>query len=300
MKIMVTGGAGFIGSHLVDRLMQEGHSVVVIDNLKRGKKAFIAAHLEASNFQFHKQDIRDYNAIEPLFSGCQVVYHLAAQSNVLGAFSDPDYSFFTNVVGTFHVLKAAQKAGVDRFIFSSSREVYGEAEYLPVDERHPLNAKNAYGASKIAGEKYCQVFQKNHGLKTVILRFANVYGTRDSDRVIPIFLRNAQKQQDLIVYGGDQVIDFISVSLAVDALYQSLSNELALTGPTNVGSGKGTTLFELAEQIQMLTKTRSRVTVKPAREIEVVKFIADVRRFHSVFDLPFPDDALYALPALLS
>ena len=112
------------------------------------------------------------------------VFHLAAQSNVMGAIENIDYSFETNVVGTYNVLKAAHAARAKRVLFASSREVYGEAQYVPVDEAHPIASKNTYGASKVAGETYCQVFATNFGLETIILRLANVYGSRDFGRVI--------------------------------------------------------------------------------------------------------------------
>lgn len=295
MKVLVTGGAGFIGSHLVDRLMQEGHRVTVIDNLHRGKRENIAAHLKKPQFSFHPLDIRKYEALEDICKEQDVIFHLAAQSNVMGAISNIDYSFETNVVGTFNMLKAAQAGGVQRFIFTSSREAYGEARYLPVDEEHPLDAKNAYGASKAAGEKYCQVFQNTYGLETVILRLANVYGNRDFDRVIPIFMERVKAGKNLQIFGGKQVIDFVSIETVVEALMQAVDNERATQGPTNIGSGKGTTLFELAERILTLLGGQSQIDLQPARSAEVVRYTADITRMRQVFQLNIPQDALYYL-----
>ncbi len=299
MRMMVTGGAGFIGSHLVDRLVSEGHEVLVIDNLFRGKKENIAGHLKNGTVQFYENDIRDYDQIKDKFEGCNVVFHLAAQSNVMGAVENIDYSFYSNVVGTYNVLKAAQAAGVRRVIFTSSREAYGEAQYLPVDEQHPLDSKNTYGASKVAGEKYCQVFQNMGAFETVIFRLANVYGERDFDRVIPIFLNNVARHEDIHVYGGKQVIDFVSVEIVIEALVQAITNDEATKRPTNIGSGKETTLFELAERIMKLTGTNNRVVVDPPRSVEVVKFTANISRFKSVFDVAIPDDPLYYLEKMV-
>ncbi len=299
MHVMVTGGAGFIGSHLVDRLLNEGYKVRVIDNLFRGKMEHIAAHLSQTNFEFYQDDIRDYERIKSKFEGCSIVYHLAAQSNVMGAVQDIDYSFNTNVVGTFNVLKAARQAGVERVIFTSSREAYGEAQYLPVDENHPLDSKNTYGASKVAGEKYCQVFQNMGAFKTVIFRLANVYGERDFDRVIPIFLNNVAHHENIHVFGGQQVIDFVSIEIVVEALIQAMKNEAATKEPTNIGSGKETTLFQLAERIMKLTGTKNKIIVDPPRSVEVVKFTADIRRFKSLFDISVPEDPLYYLERMI-
>jgi len=299
MKVLVTGGAGFIGSHLVDRLMSEGHQVTVVDNLHRGREENIRAHVQHPQFSFQRRDIRRYDGLEALCSGQDVVYHLAAQSNVMGAVSNMDYSFETNVIGTFNMLKAAKAGAVKRFIFTSSREAYGEARYLPVNEEHPLDAKNAYGASKAAGEKYCQVFQNTFGMATVILRLANVYGPRDFDRVIPIFMERVKAGKNLQIYGGKQVIDFISVEIVVQALMQAATNEQAVLAPTNIGSGTGTTLFELAERIIKLLGGKSRIDLQPARSQEVVRYTADTKRMHTVFDLNCPQDALYFLPQML-
>ncbi|MCD6376735.1 MAG: SDR family NAD(P)-dependent oxidoreductase [Caldisericaceae bacterium] len=299
MKILVTGGAGFIGSHLVDRLVEAEHEVTVLDNLYRGRQENIQKHLQAQSIQFYQSDIRNFQEIEGHFKNLNAVFHLAAQSNVMGAVQDVDYSFYTNVVGTYNVLKACQQHNVPRLIFTSSREAYGEACYLPVGENHPLDSKNTYGASKVAGEKYCQVFQNMGALQVVILRLANVYGERDFDRVIPIFLNNVFKKQDIHIYGGQQIIDFVSVEIVVEALIQSLFNDEALAGPTNVGSGKGTTLFDLANRIMELTRAESQVVVDPPRSVEVVKFTADVTRFKQIFNVNLNDDPLYYLPKMI-
>lgn len=299
MNILVTGGAGFIGSHLVDRLVDKGHRVRVLDNLFRGKRENIARHLKDKTVEFYDNDIRFYDRIAPLFDDVEVVFHLAAQSNVMGAIENLDYSFYSNVVGTFNVLKAAASAGVRRLVFSSSREAYGEARYLPVNEEHPLDSKNTYGASKVAGEKYCQVFQNMGELEVVILRLANVYGERDFDRVIPIFLENVARGKDIHIYGGQQVIDFVSVEIVVETMEQAMENQKALEGPTNVGSGKGTTLFQLAERIMQITGSKNKVVVDPPRSVEVVKFTADVTRFKTIFNVPLPDDPLYYLETMV-
>jgi len=299
MKIFITGGAGFIGSHLVDKLVSLNHQIIVFDNLFRGKKSNIETHIKSNAIRFVNGDIRDFNSLIRESSGCDVVFHLAAQSNVMGSISDVDYSFQTNVVGTYNVLSAAQKNGIKRFVFSSSRESYGEAQTIPVDEHHALDSKNSYGASKVAGEKYCQVFQNMFDLEVVILRFSNVYGPRDFDRVIPIFLNNVKNNIDINIFGGKQVIDFISVETITDVLIDSITNKKVLDGPTNVGSGKGTTLFELAEIIRNLIPTKSEIKVEVARSVEVVKFISSLKRFNQVFDIKMDENPLHGLSNMI-
>ncbi len=299
MKVLVTGGAGFIGSHLVDRLVELKYDVHILDNLYRGKIENIQKHLNNNRVHFYQKDIRFFEQIEAYFKNIDYVFHLAAQSNVIGAVKDLDYSFFTNVVGTFNVLKAAQKWQIKRVIFTSSREAYGEAQYLPVDEKHPLNSKNSYGASKVAGEKYCQVFNATNNIEVAILRLANVYGERDFDRVIPIFLENVLNHQDIHIFGGQQLIDFVAVEIVVEALIQSLTNQKVLEGPVNVGSGKGVTLFELAQKIMTLLGSQCHIQVEKPRQIEVVKFTADVRKFNKVFKIDLPEDPLYYLPKMI-
>ena len=300
MRIVVTVGAGFIGSHLVDRLVQDANDVTVIDNLSRGKLENISGYIKSKSIKFYKNDIRDYDKIMNIIKGNEIVFHLAAQSNVMGAVMDLDYSFESNVIGTYNVLKAANTCGVKRFIFSSSREAYGEAISLPVDEEHPLRSKNFYGASKVAGEKYCEIYQNMESMEVVVLRFSNVYGLRDFDRVIPIFINNVVKDEKLRIFGGEQVIDFVSIEKIVEALIQSMTNKEACKCATNIGSGNGVTLFELANRIQELFKSEKEIIVEPPRSVEVVKFIADIKRMSEIFDLPIETDPLYYLNSMIN
>jgi nucleoside-diphosphate-sugar epimerase len=299
MKIVVTGGAGFIGSHLVDRLVCEGHGeIVILDNLTRGRRGNVAQHANNPAVRFVQGDIRDYDVMERELRGAELVFHLGAQSNVMGAVADVDYSFQTNVVGTYHVLKAARAGGVRRVVFTSSREAYGEARYLPVDEGHPLDSKNTYGASKVAGEMYARVFHNNFGLQTAVLRLANVYGPRDVGRVIPLWLERAFGGQDLVVYGGQQLIDFIWVDTVVQALLCAADVDI-VGQPINVGSGQGTPILTLAERILGLVGSSSRLDLQPARSAEVARFTAQVTRMRDLLGLEPPADPLAGLTVLV-
>jgi len=292
MKILVTGGAGFIGAHLVAAALAAGDEVVALDNMRRGVRAKLS-----DEARLVEGDIRDRDTVALAMRGVQRVYHLAAQSNVLGAVTDTDYSFTSNVVGTYNVLVAARDAGVERVIFTSSREVYGEVEQLPVAEDRPMDPKNAYGASKVAGEVYCRTFQNTYGLDVSVLRLANVYGSGDRDRVIPIWLDRARRGEDLEIYGGAQVLDLVTVALVVAALRRAA--EVSLGGRVvNVGSGVGTPLRDLANRIARLPSREVGLRVLPARSIEVTRFIADVARMRDLLDLAPPADPLEGLAAL--
>ncbi|HZQ37621.1 MAG TPA: NAD-dependent epimerase/dehydratase family protein [Dehalococcoidia bacterium] len=293
----MTGAAGFIGSHLVDALLaQPGNEVVALDNLQRGTLSNLEPN-ETDRLRIVIADIADRQAVDAAVRGAELVYHLAAQSNVMGAVADPRYSFETNVTGSFNVLEAASANGVRRVVFTSSREVYGDALSLPVDESQPLAPRNPYGASKAAAELYCDIFWRRFGLEVAILRLANVYGARDRDRVIPLWLERAAVGLALDVYGGDQLIDFVPVALVVRALQRV--SAVPFDGlPINIGSGIGTPLLDLARRILDLHHRRGELRMLPSRDAEVRRFVADVGRMRSLLGIEPPSDPLAELSAL--
>jgi UDP-glucose 4-epimerase len=205
-----------------------------------------------------------------------VVYHLAALSRVIPSIQNPELCFKNNVAGTEIIARLCAKYK-KKLIFSSSREVYGDAEYIPVDEKHPLNPKNPYGASKVAGEKIIEAYSKCYGLDHVILRLGNVYGERDFERVIPLFIDKCLKGENLIVYGGNQVLDFVFISDVIDGLLKAvdMSND---NDKFNVGSGVGVKIIELAKRIKGLINTNSQILIKKSRKGEVEEFIADINK----------------------
>jgi UDP-glucose 4-epimerase len=298
-KAVVTGGAGFIGSHLVDRLLADTHTdIVVFDNMHRGRLSNIEQHRNNSRFRLIHGDIRDREALDEVFRGANIVYHLAAQSSVMGATEDLEYSFSTNVVGTFNVLRSAAEHGVRRVIFTSSREVYGEPIELPVDEAQPLLAINLYGATKVMSEALCRSFRRSHGLHTTILRLANVYGPRDRGRVIPLWLERAAAGEDLLVFGGKQIIDFVWIDQVVDALVSAALIDVSCPS-VNVGSGTGTPILQLAKRIAWLSGGHSHVKLLPARSVEVTRFIANVDRMRKLLQVEPPIDPLLHLGGML-
>jgi UDP-glucose 4-epimerase len=297
MKILVTGGAGFIGSHLVDRLVQaNAGQVTVLDNFSRGRKENLA--LSRNKIEIVRGDIRDRTLFRSVMKGVDIVFHLAAQANVLGAVRDLDYSFETNVSGTYEVLRAAQAAGAKRVVFSSSREVYGEPSSVPVPETAPIAPKNAYGVSKATGEMYCRLFEDSD-MEVIIFRLANVYGTRDRERVIPLFVEQSLAGKSLTVFGRNKILDFLWIEDLLDVLCEA-STCPCPAGPVNVGSGKGVNLVDLAERISAFTGNSSVVQVTEERAPEVGRYVADVGLARKLFNLHCPNDPIEHLPAVVN
>lgn len=296
-RVVVTGGAGFIGSHLVEALVGAGvGDIAVVDNLRRGNLAFLTN--VSGDIRFVEGDVRSRDLLHELLEGADVVYHLAAQSNVLGAEEDALYAFTTNVVGTFNVLDVARDRHVPRVVFTSSREVYGDPDRLPVPESALLKPKNAYGTSKAAGELYCNQYRRL-GLDVRVLRLANVYGPRDHGRVIPIFIEQALRQQPLTIYGGEQILDFVWVEDVVSALVQAGVCP-PFEEPVNIGNGHGTTIAELAERVQVATGSAAPVIRLPTRTVEVSRFVAETSRARQLFQLPSSADSLGHLDQLVA
>jgi UDP-glucose 4-epimerase len=284
-KIVVTGGAGFIGSHLVDRLLADSHAeIVVLDDLSSGLRANLAQHGTERRLQLIEGDIRDPAAATAALRGATVVYHLAARAPDGDTLDDVHEVFATNVVGTFNVLRAAVAHGVGHVIFTSSYAVYGEPIALPVEESHPLLAVDCHGASKVAAEAYCRAFRRVYGLHTVVLRLAHVYGPRDRDPVIPTWVSQAAGGQDLCVYGGKQVLDFLWVGDAVEALVRAGQPDGPLPA-INVASGTGTRITDVARLIRRLAGGQGQIKLLPARPIEITRFVGSVERMREVLKL---------------
>ena len=254
MKCIVTGGAGFIGSNLVDRLVQDGNEVVVIDNESATCNEDFYWNDKADNYRF---DICDYSNIYPLFKGVDCVFHLAAEARIQPAIKNPIRSAQTNVVGTCNVLQAARENGVERVIYSSTSSAYGLSNTPPLTEDMPNDCLNPYSVTKTCGEQLCDMYTKLFGLKTLTLRYFNVYGERQPLKgqyapVVGIFLRQVESGEPMTIVGdGLQRRDFTHVSDAVEANILAMNSEATgIWGQTfNIGTGKNYSVLELAKMI---------------------------------------------------
>ncbi len=246
-KILVTGGAGFIGSHLVDRLVELGAEVTVVDNLSFGKKENLNPAAK-----FERTDIRDFQDLVRSVQGKDIIYHLAASATTKESsmgWDDPLFDLQVNLVGTLNILMAIREAANDSLlVFTSSAAVYGNPQYTPMDEKHPTSPISPYGVTKLAGEKYVAAFVSEWHLKSVILRLFNIYGPRQPRYVMYDFLeklhRNPHKLE--VLGDGSQGRDFCYVSDAVDTLLLAGEGKLTNGEILNVGGGTLTNVGEIA------------------------------------------------------
>ena len=216
-KVVVTGCAGFIGSHLVERLLREGHHVIGIDNMRTGNQSNMASFSSHPEFSFIEADVCDPSLKSKLSSDIDLVFHLAAISSVTASIEDPILINKNNVTGVVNVLDIARALDVGRVVFSSSAAVYGNPEKMPIVEETPVNPLSPYAASKIAGEEYMKAFRETYGLETTVLRYFNVYGPRQAyseySGVISIFVNHAIRSEPVTVEGdGEQTRSFVYVT----------------------------------------------------------------------------------------
>jgi len=281
-KVLVTGGAGFIGSHIAGRLLADGHSVVVLDNLYAGKLQNLKRCSDDPNFRFIKGDIRDKKTVDAAIAGIDAVIHQAAITSVPLSIKNPKFVYSVNVAATMSLLESCVKNEVARFVFASSSSVYGAAKKMPVSENAPTRPLSPYGESKLRVEKYCQKFWDEHGLETVCLRYFNVYGPRQTAGqyagVISRFFDRLRNKLPPIIYGdGKQTRDFVYIDDVVEATILALDCEKAAGKIVNIGTCKVTSLNQLSRTFMKLMRCSN---VKP-------KYVApragDIR--HSLADI---------------
>ena len=281
-RILVTGGAGFIGSHLVDRLIKEGYEVVVLDNFFTGNIENIKHHLESGMFYLVKGDVRNSDNVKETIKNVDAVFHLAAIVSVPLSIENPLLTNDVNVRGALNLLEASLKADVKWFIYASSCAVYGEVDRLPIDERCPTNLISPYAVSKLAAEYYCKVFHENYGLNTLCLRYFNVYGTRQAKNsysgVITQFIDRLKQGKPPIIYGdGKQKRDFVHVKDIVEANMLALNCQCGVGEVINVGTGKSTTINELANLlIEFFGQTHMKPVYRAPREGDIRDSYADI------------------------
>ncbi len=250
MRALVTGGAGFIGSNLVDALVERGDEVTVVDNLSTGRRENLDGAL-ARGARLVEADIREGDALRTVFADArpEVVFHLAAQIDVRKSVADPAFDSGINVGGTINVLAAAHAAGVPRVVNTSSGgAIYGEGQGIPAPESHPVAPEAPYGLSKFCAEQYCEIYERMHGLATASLRYGNVYGPRQDPLgeagVIAIFCGKLLDGGRPTVFGdGLQTRDYVYVGDVVSANLAAAASEA--TGPFNIGTGVESTVLDI-------------------------------------------------------
>jgi UDP-glucose 4-epimerase len=273
-SVLITGGAGFIGSHLSQLLLNNQYSITIIDDFSRESGKNIRDF--SDEIEVVTADITDVCQIRKYIRKSDYVFHLAALSRVIPSIENPELCVHSNIVGTEIIARLCARYR-KKLIFSSSREVYGNTGALPVSENHPLSPINPYGASKVAGEAIIRAYAVTFDLDFIILRLANVYGEGDVQRVIPQFIGRAIQDTDITIFGGKQVIDFVYIDDVINAFIRCMDpgihNEII-----NIGSSIRTTLPVLADLIISRTSSRSQVVLKEPRAGEVDQFTADITR----------------------
>jgi len=284
MRVLITGGAGFIGSHMSELCLRQGHAVRVIDNLSTGKRENLPPH---ARLEFIEGDIGDAPTVNAVMIGVDAVVHLAAVASVQASIDDPIATHRTNFDGTLNLLEAARINGVTRFIYASSAAVYGDTERLPVGEDTPLNPLSPYAADKLAGEHYLKYYQRKHNLAGTAFRFFNIYGPRQDPSspysgVISIFVERLRQQQGVTLFGdGRQTRDFVYVGDLVGILYAALLRPELAGAVLNVGTGKQQSLLDLLTYLEDMSGRKIPRTHAPARVGDIVHSRADVTRLRA-------------------
>ncbi len=273
-KILVTGGAGFIGSHLTEKLLGKGYSVVVLDNMTTGNPENLKPFSSLANFELKKGDIRDRLAIAEALCGTDAVVHLAALIDVEKSVLDPAPTHEVNATGTLNVLQEAARQGVKRFVLASSAAVYGDTEKLPIKEDTPLKPLSPYAASKTSAEAYCQAFAKSYALNTIILRPFNVYGPRSANSpysgVITKLLKAAASNDTFTIQGdGEQTRDFIHVNDVTQAITLALENQKTTVETLNVCTGKPVSINQLVQATEKATEKTLKTKHDPSRKGDI-------------------------------
>jgi len=282
MRALVTGGAGFIGSHLVDRLLDDGHEVIVLDDFSTGSRANLARSLD--RIDLVTGDLRDRRLVAASARDCEVIFHQGALASVARSVEQPALVTEVNVGGTLNVLIAAREAGVRRVVFASSSSVYGDTPTLPKVETMSPSPRSPYAASKAAGEAYIQAFAASYGLEGVALRYFNVYGPRQSPRslyaaVVPLFVEAALSDHAPLIHGdGEQTRDFTFVADVVEANLKAATCPCPPEGPVNIGGGARVSINDLWRHVARATGSGLRPEHGPERVGDVRDSLASIEQ----------------------
>jgi len=286
-KVLVTGGAGFIGSELVRQLANAGASVIAIDNLVNGKRENLE-DVFGTEVRLEVADIRNRDVMAELIQGIDIIYHLACLG-VRHSIHDPTENHEVNASATLKLLEISKSSGVGRFVYVSTSEVYGTARHTPMNEEHPTMPHTIYGGSKLAGECYTRAYFDTYGYGTVVVRPFNAFGPRshhegDSGEVIPKFMLRAMAGKPMIIFGdGSQTRDFTYVGDTARGILMAGISENVLGETINLGQGKEITVSDLADQIKrVICKPEAEIVFDDPRPGDVLRLFADAGKAHQL------------------
>ena len=281
MKYVITGGAGFVGSHLCESLLNNRHNVICIDNFYNSKYTNIHNALQNYNYKFVDKDVNS-NIEEFIdFSDIDGIIHLAANIHVDKSVLYPKLTYKTNLMSTLNLLEIVRKYDINKFILASSSEVYGSAQYKPIDENHPLTSPHPYGASKIAADRLCNSYIETYGLNVCISRCFNMYGPRQKCKIlgsfIPMTINKVLKGRSPIIYGnGKQSRDYLHVYDGVGGYIKLLNT--SKQGTFNFGTGEEYTILDITKKIINKCNPKLDITFKDGRSSEVLSLIANYNK----------------------
>jgi UDP-glucose 4-epimerase len=289
--VLITGGAGFIGSHLADALLAKGHSVRILDDLSTGKRSNLP--LDNPRIELIEGDVADAALVAQVMIGCSAVAHLAAVASVQASVDDPVRTHQSNFIGTLNVCEAMRQAGVKRVLFASSAAVYGNnGEGESIDEETTKAPLTPYASDKLAGEYYLDFYRRQHSLEPAIFRFFNIFGPRQDPSspysgVISIFSERARKGLPITVFGdGEQTRDFVYVEDLVDLLVQAIETPTLEVGAVNVGWNQATTLKQMLQALGEVVGELPPITYAPARSGDIRHSRANNQRLLQRFTFP--------------
>jgi nucleoside-diphosphate-sugar epimerase len=290
-RILVTGGAGFIGSHQVDRLLSESFEVTVIDDLSTGQAGNIARHKDRKGFGFIRGDIRDFKLVKKITKDVDAVFHEAALTSVPLSVKNPVLTNDINVTGTLNLLKASSDLHVKRFIYASSCAIYGNTPPPQKNEDMAPNPTSPYGTSKLAAENYVKLFHELYGLETISLRYFNVYGPRQNfsingneGGVITIFLNKMLRNTPPVTYGdGEQTRDFVHVQDVVEANMLALNSKSAAGEAFNIATGAKVSVNQMTDTLKEILNRKNLETIHtPPRTGDIRHIYADISKAEKV------------------
>jgi len=289
MHVLVTGGAGFIGSHLAERLLTGGDQVRILDDLSTGKRENLPRH---AALEFVEGDIRDAGLVVHCMEGIDAVVHLAAVASVQASIDDPIRTHQVNFDGTLNLLEASRRVGIRRFVYACSAAVYGDTASIPVSEEAIPRPLSPYAVDKLCGEYYLLHYHRKYNLAATSFRFFNIYGPRQDPSspysgVISIFMDRLRRNQPVTVFGdGTQTRDFVYVADLAELLARAANGTEGIGEVFNVGTGTRNTLLQLLDNLEMLSGKKIERRHEPARLGDIQHSCADVSRLRRVFGSP--------------